>query len=187
VNVTVFTTGSLTAHNREIEMPATIFLFLMLEFAAVSYGDVKTRKIPNYWSLFNVVVFIFLLFIFPEFYKFSLGTFFYSMVFLAVGFLLFCLKVMGGGDSKFLASSYLLIPVAYQDRSLEFLLYVTIGLGIPVLLYNITKNKKEIKAAMLVGDVQKIKGFFGKKTPFAPVIFLSWLALGVELEIWKNV
>lgn len=85
-----------------------LYLFILIELIFVSIGDVKNRKIPNMWVITNIVVSIFLFILFPNMYELRGETFQFPIVFIFVGFLLFQLKVMGGGDSKYLASFFLL-------------------------------------------------------------------------------
>jgi Flp pilus assembly protein protease CpaA len=32
-------------------IPFPVYLFILIELAFVSYGDIRTNKIPNMWSL----------------------------------------------------------------------------------------------------------------------------------------
>ncbi len=164
-------------------IPAAVYWFLLVELIFVSWGDIKTQKIPNAWSILNLIVFVLLLIMLPSFYPLTWGTFLYSSVFLGVGFILFLLKIMGGGDSKFLFSFFLLIPVAVQPRALVSLLVSTILIGGFLLITNFAKNHERIVAFMKVGYVQGIKECFGTKFSFAPVILLAWIWLGWEIGI----
>jgi prepilin peptidase CpaA len=164
-------------------IPTGIYWLLVVELAWVAWGDVRTQKIPNFWSILNIVSFIFFLIFLPEIYPFAWGTFLYSSVFLAVGFVLFLLKIMGGGDSKFLFSFFLLIPVSLQARALILLLLSTVLIGSFLLLTNIGKNHEKIVAFIKTGYIKGIKECFGTKFSFAPVILLAWLWLGWEIGI----
>ncbi len=165
-------------------IPWTIFWFLVLELTAVAWGDVRTQKIPNSWSLLNIACFIMLLIVWPEYYPLALSTFLYSAVFLAVGFVLFLLKIMGGGDSKFLFSFFLLVPVSLQARALVLLLLSTILIGGFLLLTNVGRNHEKIVAYIKSGYIRGIKECFGTKFSFAPVILLAWLWLGWEIGMF---
>lgn len=153
----------------------------MIELALVSWGDVRTQKIPNAWSVFNLFAFTLLLLLWPDHYPLQWGTFMYSTVFLLVGFGLFLLRVMGGGDSKFLFSFFLLIPVALQPRALVALLVSTILIGGFLFLTNLGKNHEKIVAYLKTGYIKGIKECFGTKFSFAPVILLAWMWLGWEI------
>jgi prepilin peptidase CpaA len=164
-------------------IPVSIYWLLVVELALVSWGDVRTQKIPNFWSLLNIIFFILFLIFLPEIYPFAWGTFLYSAVFLAVGFVLFLLKIMGGGDSKFLFSFFLLIPMSLQSRALVLLLLSTVLIGGFLLLTNIGKNHEKIVASIKTGYIKGIKDCFGTKFSFAPVILLAWLWLGWEIGL----
>jgi prepilin peptidase CpaA len=161
-------------------MPLTVFLFILVELVFVSYIDLKFKKIANYWSVLNLVIFFALTYILPDHYQISMQTFVYSMAFIGVGFLLFSLKIMGGGDSKFLASYYLLIPVSLQENALIVLLIVTVGVGVSFLFYNTIKNLKLIERVLQHRELNHLKMIYGKKIPYAPVILISWLWFGIE-------
>ena len=164
-------------------IPVAIYWFLVIELAAVSWGDIRTQKIPNAWSILNLICFVVLLFMWPNEYPLSWGTFLYSAVFLVVGFMLFLLRIMGGGDTKFLFSFFLLIPVMLQPRALILLLLSTILIGGFLLLTNFTRNHEKIVAYAKSGNYQGIRECFGTKFSFAPVILLAWIWLGWEIGI----
>lgn len=163
-------------------IPLPIYVFLLIELIFVSYGDVKTEKIPNMWSVINLFAFIVLLIITPQFYQLELQTFAYSFVFLIIGFLLFLLKVMGGGDSKFLFTFFLLVPVSLQELTLTYLLYSTMLIGGFFFLTNLAKNFDQIIRSLRIKDLKGVKSYFGTKFSFAPVILLTWLWIGLSLK-----
>lgn len=161
-------------------IPGWLYLTLMIQLIIVSYGDVKDQKIPNMWSYLNLCSFCILLATYPDIYQLKFQTFFYSMVFLFVGFALFLLKIMGGGDSKYLATFYLLIPLEMQENAIIRLLISTVIIGLFFLITNFAKSAEKINAHIKAGEIQQIKKYFGTKFSFAPVILLAWLWLGVE-------
>jgi len=161
-------------------MLVSVYIFLLLELLVVSYFDIKTRKISNNWSIFNVVIFILLLFFFSDIYDLSWGTFFYSICFFFVGFLLFTIKIMGGGDAKLLASLYLLIPPKLQEESFIALIYSTLLIGGGLLLYKLWIQRSAFKLAFITQDFRRIKDLLGKKFPFSPVVLLAWLVWGIS-------
>lgn len=163
-------------------IPLPIYLFILIELAIVSYGDIKTDKIPNMWSIINLIAFVVLLFVAPEFYKFTPLAFTYSFAFLAVGFVLFLLKIMGGGDTKYLFSLFLLIPMTLQGKVFYFLLISTIIIGGFLLIQNTLKNFKPLWKAILDGNTQEVKSYFGTKFSYAPVILVTWLWVGFSLR-----
>ena len=160
-------------------MPLFIYLFLLIQLSIISYLDLKWRRISNLWPLFNLVISIILFILFPKTYQFNWETFVYSFVFFWVGFIIYVLKIMGGGDSKYLASFFLLIPIPYQDPYLTILLSTTIIVGVYFLILNTSRGWNTVKHAFLTGQLQLLKNVYGRKFPFAPIILLSWLILGV--------
>lgn len=157
----------------------------MIELILVSWGDVRTQKIPNFWSILNLVIFTLLLMLWPEYYPLQWTTFIYSTVFLIVGFILFLLRVMGGGDSKFLFSFFLLVPVELQPKALVSLLICTILIGGFLFLTNLGKNHEKIVSYIKSGYIKGIKECFGTKFSFAPVILLAWMWLGWEIGMYS--
>lgn len=162
-------------------VPITVYIFLSIQLLFVAYHDLKTRTISNFWLLINFFVYLNLLWIFPEIYFFNLYTFVFPLAFFVVGFVLFYLKIMGGGDSKYLSSMFLLVPVSYQDSTFTYLLYTTILVGSTLIVFNILKNFDKIIFMARVYDIGGIKRIFGKKFTYAPVIFIAWMWFG-----WQN-
>ena len=157
-----------------------LYLFILIELTFVSIGDFKTRKISNWWSILNISFFILLLFIFPEEFPFSWNTLIYSGSFLLMGFILFAVKVMGGGDAKFLATFILLIPEKLHLLFFESLFSSTIVFAGFFTLKNIMKNRKDIAAYMRSFYFKGVKSFFGTKFAYAPVILLAWVLIGID-------
>lgn len=164
-------------------IPITIYLFILIELLFVSWGDVKTDKIPNLWSIINILTFLIMFFVAPEFYQFSINVFILPLTFLVIGFFLFLLKIMGGGDSKFLSTLFLVVPYALHDQTFEYLLYSTILIGSFVFLTNLVKNFEKIILNLKIRNFVEVKSCFGSKFTYAPVILLSWLWLGIKIKI----
>ncbi|MEC7274978.1 MAG: prepilin peptidase [Bdellovibrionota bacterium] len=164
-----------------MNFPLVLLVFLAVELAVVSYIDIKYRKISNYWSLLNISLFVASLFVFPKFFFFSFSTFFYPLVFLGVGFFLFTLKIMGGGDSKFLFSFFLLVPEMYHELFFLKLIYSTIAIGLYLLIYNTAKNFDKLALSVKIMDVRGIKSVYGTKFAYAPVIAISWVAFSWDV------
>ncbi len=162
-------------------LPIVVYLFISIQLLFVAYIDFKTQKISNVWMLINFIFFCVLTWIFPAVYTWSLAVFLFPVVFLFVGFGLFLLNIMGGGDSKYLSSLYLLIPLEYQETTFVYLLYATVLVGSTLLLFNLLKNLDIIIVHFRMGDVRGIKRIFGKKFTYAPVIFIAWMWFG-----WQN-
>lgn len=161
----------------------TIYLFIFIQLLIVSYLDIKTKKISNLLSIINIVFFIVLAIMFSDQYPIRLNTFIYSFVFLGVGFGLFLLKIMGGGDAKYLSTIFLIIPYQQHEKTLELLLFSTIIIGSFVFIRNIIENIEDINRALKEQRLEDIKRIFGKKFAFAPVIFIAWTWLGVEIYL----
>lgn len=158
-----------------------VYIFIAIQLLFVAYIDFKTRKISNIWMIINGLFFCLLTLIFPQYYNWSLGVFLFPVVFLFVGFGLFLMNIMGGGDSKYLSSLYLLIPLEFQETTFFYLLYATVLVGSTLLLFNLLKNLDIIIVHFRMGDIQGIKRIFGKKFTYAPVIFIAWMWFG-----WQN-
>ncbi|MBC7539584.1 MAG: prepilin peptidase [Bacteriovorax sp.] len=162
-------------------MPMMVFIFLSIQLLVVAYVDFKTRKISNVWLLINFAFFSLLTIVYPKLYVWSFSVMLFPVAFLLVGFALFALNIMGGGDSKYLSSLYLLIPFEFQDMVFLYLLYTTVIVGSSLLLFNALKNFDKIVLLVRIGDVKGIRKIFGKKFTYAPVIFIAWMWFG-----WQN-
>ena len=141
-------------------------------------GDLRERKIPNIWALMNIAVYCFVFFFFPTFYDFNLKAMLFPMAFIGVGFVLFVFKIMGGGDSKFLASLFLIIPVKFQDKMFHYLILTTFLIGITFLIRSIWIHRKKLQLSFQRRDINGIKECFGSKFAYAPVVLISWVYLG---------
>jgi prepilin peptidase CpaA len=158
-----------------------VFIFISIQLLVVAYIDFKNSKISNVWILINFIFFCVLTIVYPKIYFWNVSVMLFPVVFLIVGFGLFVMNIMGGGDSKYLSSLYLLIPLGVQEIAFLYLLYATIIVGSSLLLFNTLKNLDKIILLMKVADVKGIKKIFGKKFTYAPVIFIAWMWFG-----WQN-
>ncbi|OUR93104.1 hypothetical protein A9Q84_21620 [Halobacteriovorax marinus] len=163
-------------------MPVSVYLFLVVQLVFVAYNDITNKKISNLWPLINIGFFILSTFLFSDYYSFQLNTFVFPITFFLVGLLLFILKIMGAGDSKYLLSFYLLIPVSLHETAFVFLAYSTVIVGLSLLLTNIMKRFDIIKIAILTRNIRLIKTIFGQRFSYAPVILVSWLWFGWEIR-----
>jgi prepilin peptidase CpaA len=159
-------------------IPVVVFIFLSIQLLVVAYTDLKTKKISNIWLLVNFLFFCLLTIIFPAIYYWNVSSFIYSFVFLLVGFVLFWMNIMGGGDSKYLSSFYLLVPAAFQDTVFIYLLYTTIIVGSSLLLFNALQNFDRLVVLFKMNDLSGIKKIFGSRFTYAPVIFIAWMWFG---------
>lgn len=159
-------------------IPLGIYFFILIELILVSYLDIKFRKIKNYWSILNILLGVVFFVLFPQFYELKLEAFGFSLVFFIVGFFLFTLKIMGGGDSKFLATFFLVIPTKAHDEVFIHLLSATVVIGTLFFLANIIRNFDGIMQSFRKSDIKGVKSYFGKKFAYAPVILFSWVSFG---------
>ena len=95
--------------------------------------------------------------------------------------ILFLVKIMGGGDSKYLFSIYLLIPIALQDSAFLNLVYSTLFLGGIIFITNIIRNFDKIIDAIKSKDMGSLRIIIGRKFSFSPIILISWIFFG-----WEN-
>ncbi len=159
-------------------MPIAVYLFLVVQLFFVASNDIAHKKISNFWPLINIGFYIISVFLFPNQYTFSFATFVFPIAFFVVGVFLFSLKIMGAGDSKYLLSFYLLIPVSFHESAFIFLAYSTVVVGLSLLLTNIMKRFDIIKLAIRTRNIRLIKTIFGQRFSYAPVILVSWLWFG---------
>ncbi len=162
-------------------LPIVVYLFISIQLLFVAYIDFKTKKISNMWMLINSLFFILLTWILPDLYAWNIQVFVFPLAFLFVGFALFTLNIMGGGDSKYLSSLYILVPLNLQEIVFNYLLYATILVGGTLLVFNTLKYLDIIVIHIRMKDVGGIKRIFGKKFTYAPVIFVAWIWFG-----WQN-
>lgn len=159
-------------------MPLSIYIYLFAQLLIVGYIDFKIKKIHNLWAIFNLVLFCILLFIFSDYYSFSIKTFFYPLTFLFVGYGLYLLKIMGAGDSKYLFAFYFLVPVQMHEEVFLCLAYTTVFVGSFLLLFSSIRHFKELWFAIKYVDIVKLKEIFGSRFSYAPVILTSWIWFG---------
>lgn len=158
-----------------------LFGFLLLELLIVSFVDLRIKKISNLWSIGNVLLFLILCLAggrWPD-----LSHFLFPLGMIAAGFVLFLLHIMGAGDSKYLASLFLLIPTENQLLFFERLLLVTIFVGTILVLLKFTKKAAKIRAYLLTFYFRGLQQEIHSRFSYAPVILVSWILLGASL--WK--
>ena len=159
-------------------MPVAVYIYLCVQLVYVAYYDLKTKKISNRWMIANVCFYLLFLLLFPDRYSVTFEAFVWPVGFFAAGFLLYILKIMGGGDSKYLSSFYLLIPPQFHEDAFASLAVATMFIGGSIFVKNTLENLDRIILAFRTSDLTLIKGVFGKKFTFAPVIFVSWIWFG---------
>jgi prepilin peptidase CpaA len=164
-------------------MISWIYFFILSELLIVSWIDIKIKKISNIWFLINLVLGVFFHFFYPDVYHWEWASLIFPVGWIVVGFILFVVKIMGAGDSKFLASLFLLIPLGQHAAMFEKVLYSTLVVGLCMLSFKIAKDFKNIKAYALSMYWQGFKESIRSNFSFAPVVLLAWILLGVEQ--WK--
>jgi prepilin peptidase CpaA len=158
-----------------------IYFLILVELFAVSWIDLKIKKISNLWFFLNLSLGIGLHFLQPELYVWEWATLLFPLGFIVGGFALFILGIMGAGDSKFLASLFLVIPLEHHALMFERLIYTTVLVGCVLLTVKIGRDFKIIKAYALSAYWSGLKASIKSSFSFAPVVFIAWILVGVEL------
>jgi len=161
-------------------LPKELFIFLFLELIAVAWIDFKYRKISSIWVFLNFSIFFLIYFILGLGLTFSLTQLYYPVIFFVVGFAFYTLRIMGGGDSKFLVSMYIILPVYFHENFLMSLLYVTTFVGLTQFIYNSIVGRDLLMKFWRQKSIKHLKQCYGKKFPFAPIILLSWIIFGMN-------
>ena len=164
-------------------MISWIYFLILSELVIVSWIDIKIKKISNIWFIINLFLGVFFHFFYPDVYHWEWASLIFPIGWIVVGFILFVLKIMGAGDSKFLASLFLLVPLEHHAGMFEKVLYSTLVVGLCMLSFKIAKDFKNIKAYALSMYWQGFKDSIRSNFSFAPVVLLAWILLGVEQ--WK--
>lgn len=159
--------------------PVIVYLAILCELVFVGYFDFKYKKISNLWSVFNLILFVALIFVLPDLYQFSWQAMFFPLVFFVITFFLYLARIMGAGDSKFLFTFYMIIPAQFQEQVFLNQAYLTIAIGGSLLIFNTAKNFDKLKLAYIYHDLTLIKNVYGKKFAYAPVILGAWIWFGV--------
>lgn len=162
-------------------MNIIIFSLIGCELLVVSWWDLKNKRISNMWPIINILVALGFYFLRTQEYKFSWEILVFPVGFILVGFALFLLKIMGAGDSKFLASLFLLVPVEFHLMLFEKLVHATVVVGVILLLGNMLKAPAKLRAFLLSGYWQGIRNVMRSHFSYAPVIGLAWVLFGAHL------
>lgn len=159
-----------------------VFGFIMLELLTVAWIDFKTAKISNKWILVNAVVSILLHVFLRNLYPLSWEVLLFPVGFIVIGFFLYLANIMGAGDSKFLASLFLIVPPEFHLPFFEKLVLSSICVGTLLFSYRIYKNSFALKAYFVSRYWAGIRETLKSRFSYAPVIFLAWVILG--FNIW---
>lgn len=160
-------------------MKSWLFAILLVELLVVSYIDIRTKRISNFWSAAHFVLFLLLSVINQDWpsgthYIFPAGM-------IIVGFGLYVFHIMGAGDSKYLASIFLLVPTPFHMLFMEKLLTMTIFVGTILLIVKFVKSAAKIKAYLMTFYLKALKSELSSRISYAPVILVSWILFGVAL------
>jgi prepilin peptidase CpaA len=159
-----------------------IYLFLLLQLFIVSWVDIRTRKISNFWSILNAAILAPVLYIFvQDLYPWDWTVLIFPAGWILIGFFLFLLGIMGAGDSKYLASVFAVVPPDLQMVMFSQLVNATLLIGGFLILLKIAKDFQKIKAYALNTYWLGLKEIFHSRFSYAPVIFIAWIFVGLKL------
>ncbi|MFA5584816.1 MAG: prepilin peptidase [Bacteriovoracaceae bacterium] len=157
-----------------------LFILITLELLIVSFIDIKSKKISNYWILVNLI--IALGFYIAGIHSFEWKVLIYPLGSIILGFVLFLLHIMGAGDSKYLASLFLVLPYSFHQIFLENVLISTILVGGILLTVKVLTRFRNIKGYALSFHIKGVLSEIRSHFSYAPVLLLAWLLLG--RNIW---
>lgn len=161
-------------------IPPWLYGLLLAELTVVAWIDLQTKKISNLWSLGNIIGGILLLALLPQNHPFSWELFFFPVGFVLVGFCLFLAGIMGAGDSKFLSTFFLMIPVGFHFPFFENLLISTILVGAILLASRVLKDFPKFRAYLISRHFRGIRELVRSRFSYAPVILLAWILTGLS-------
>jgi prepilin peptidase CpaA len=164
-------------------MLTIVFAFILIELLIVGWIDFKTQKISNKWILINLLTSVVLYVAFSESYPLSWEVLIFPAGFIFVGFFLYLINVMGAGDSKYLSSLFLMVPLDLHLVLFEKIVVTTICTGAFLLIYRIILNRNDFKAFIFSHHWEGVRQILKSRFSYAPVILLAWFFLG--LHIWK--
>jgi prepilin peptidase CpaA len=160
-----------------------IFALILCELLIVAWIDYQTEKISNKWVVLNAVASVILHASIRNLYPLSWEVLLFPVGFIVIGFFLYLLNIMGAGDSKFLASLFLIVPLEFHLLFFSKLIISTIVVGSVLLIIRFVKHGPQLKAYFLSHYWQGIKTTLKSRFSYAPVIFLAWIILGIN--IWN--
>lgn len=158
-----------------------LYSVILIELLIVGWLDFKYKKISNYWIGVNLGLSIICHMTFQSLFPLSWELLLFPVGFLVIGFFLYLLHIMGAGDSKFLASLFLVIPAEYHLMYFSKLVLATICVGFILLVMHLVKNTSKLKAYFIGHHWAGIKEIIKSKFSYAPVMLLAWLLFGADL------
>jgi prepilin peptidase CpaA len=157
-----------------------LYGLVLIQLLAVSWIDIKIKKISNRWFLLNTALSMGCYLFLRNEYPWDWTILIFPVSIVIVGFLLFLVDIMGAGDSKYLSSLFLLTPPSLQMLLLEKLVYSTAVVGIVLLTFKLIRDFQKIKAYALITYWKGLKDTIRSRFSYAPVILLAWVLLGVQ-------
>lgn len=161
-------------------MSLWVFFLILTQLILVSWIDIKIKKISNLWLLLNTLLAVSLHFILPESYPWDWASLIFPIGWIVLGFFLYLIKVMGAGDSKYLASLFLIIPLELQGPMFEKIVYSTLVVGMVTLLFKIAKDFQKIRAYAFISNWKGLIENIRSEFSYAPVILIAWILLGAQ-------
>jgi Flp pilus assembly protein protease CpaA len=156
------------------------FVLMTVELILVAYLDLKIKKISNLWSVLNLVIAV-ILWPLGVLGAWDIEVLIFPVAFVVIGFFLFQWKIMGAGDSKFLATLFLCLPLSYHLIYFERLLTATMMVGFILLMTRIFHDPQRFKSYFLSRHWSGIRDMIRSRFSYAPVMLLAWLLLGAAL------
>lgn len=156
----------------------TLYLLIFIQLFWVSLIDIKHKKISNQWIFLNLGLTLFLWVAFPNQYAVTGEKLIYSITFVAVGFVLYLVRIIGAGDSKYLASLYLVIPIDWCEIALYSLFLSTVIIGGFVFFTTVVKKYDQLWISFAARDYKEMAKLLNNRFSYAPVILVSWVLLG---------
>lgn len=161
-------------------IPWALGLVVLAEASAVAWSDARHGTVPNAWPLLNLALFPAALLLFPHAYgPLGWGTAAAPLLWLAAGFVLFRLRIMGAGDSKYLASLFLLVPEGLRAALfLRLVLASALGCG-ALLAARLARRAGPILALDPARAPALLREAVAGRAPFAPVVLaaVAWFLL----------
>jgi prepilin peptidase CpaA len=158
-----------------------LIAIVLVELLIVSVVDLKKKKISNIWFLVNIILAVIFHLTMKETFPFSAEMFIFPVGWILGGFVLFLLNIMGAGDSKYLASLFLMVPVEYHMVLFGKILSSTIIVGIILVTMKLIKDFKKLKAYSLANYWVGVRETIKSRFSYAPVILLAWILFGANI------
>ncbi|TCP94652.1 prepilin peptidase CpaA [Cricetibacter osteomyelitidis] len=132
------------------EFIVVLKLLVIILLIILSYTDIRKRIISN-----NIVFLLFLIIMPLSWYKYNQIFIFSSLIFLAIGFLIFTAGVMGAGDIKLISVLMLSLP---SEQLMPFFFFTTFS-GLLLIIVGWFFFKESIKTNGLPYGVAISCGF----------------------------